>query len=489
MESNTASLVNLSTILNNLSALEKCKKESVADLVQELADARRAIHRCKSLGIEALSNPHYLRACMLDDCARSAPEGIFDRKSGVRICFPKTILENWTKPLLVVGAPGFGKTSFCKWHALQDAERFTTGVSRTLPVYVPLYRLSYEPGDSFEKTFLKTLGKSALINNGDSQVNRTVRVYLDGLDEVPSHERRREIVELARKGIDSNKSYQVILTSRDYVYGRWLDFFPRVALGGFEHTDIMELIDKWLGSSSESHKRFCEQIEKMPALRSLMQTPLLATLVVLVFRQTGKLPESRPRLYEIFIDLLSGGWDLAKGVLRESRFGQTVKVMILTGLAASLQEHRRREFYGHDLKSVIGSTLSTSMLTEWEGIQYELLIDGLITKSGSVMQFCHHSFQEYLAAKNLLGNPEPISASRALESYMCGDDWWKEVIVFYIGLSTNPTELTSWISNQIRRISSLHYVNLKPSQIQDLRTAVAEAFPNLSSDSLRLAYI
>jgi hypothetical protein len=59
-----------------------------------------------------------------------------------------------------------------------------------------------------------------------------VRLYLDGLDEIASHEQRREVVNLAKQGAASGVKYQIILTARDYIYAEWLDWLPRITLGG-----------------------------------------------------------------------------------------------------------------------------------------------------------------------------------------------------------------------------------------------------------------
>jgi predicted NACHT family NTPase len=71
-------------------------------------------------------------------------------------------------------------------------------------------------------------------------------------------------------------------------------------------------------------------------------------------------------------------------------------------------------------------------LKEWEVLQEELVIDGLLTKSGDVLQFSHHSFQEFLAANDFIGSPEPTRVNRALEAYLRGDDWWGQVLEFYL---------------------------------------------------------
>jgi hypothetical protein len=52
-----------------------------------------------------------------------------------------------------------------------------------------------------------------------------------------------------------------------------------------------------------------------------MHVPLLGTLVIAVFKKMKSLPESKIKLYEIFVELMCGGWDLAKNVRRDTRFG------------------------------------------------------------------------------------------------------------------------------------------------------------------------
>jgi predicted NACHT family NTPase len=56
-----------------------------------------------------------------------------------------------------------------------------------------------------------------------------------------------------------------------------------------------------------------------------MRVPLLATLIIAVFRnpRLKKLPESKVRLYELFVELHSGGWDAAKNISRNSSYGST----------------------------------------------------------------------------------------------------------------------------------------------------------------------
>jgi uncharacterized coiled-coil protein SlyX len=477
----------LSTATRLAKKLNDRRSEALSLSRKSLADLQRTLLSGNLDGIKALSHPSFLQTCIMDTGVRTAPADTFISKLSLRVSFPKDILNEWDKHLMIVGSPGYGKTSFCRWHALQDAESFSLGKSNIIPVYVPLYQFSRRQLGSFEDSFLKNLGKSALLSDttaGANGSNIRVRLYLDGLDEIASHEQRRQVVNLAKIGAAGGIKYQIILTARDYIYAEWLGWLPRITLGGFSDEDINELVNRWLGQNSDNNKRFWTQINAMAALTNLMRTPLLATLIIMVFRQTGGLPESRASLYESFIKLLSGGWDLVKGVLRESKFGERVKLQVLGTLANNLQESRRREFSGQDLKKALNSTMSGPILKEWEVLQDELIIDGLLTKSGNILQFSHHSFQEFLAAKDFIGSPEPTRANRALEAYLRGDDWWGQVLEFYIGMSTNPTEITEWLTNQIWTLRS-RSVNVINSQIESLRDALSESFPRYSREAIK----
>ena len=293
------------------------------------------------------------------------------------------------------------------------------------------------------------VGKSALLTSRSRSLNigdQRIRVYLDGLDEIPVVSRRWEVLGLARKTAEQDANIQIILTSREYVYDRQALWLPTLRLSEFEEAQSELLIAGWLTEQASEVQSFRAQLQAAETLKPLMRIPLLATLIILVFRQTRRLPENRTRLYEMFIDLLSGGWDLAKGVQRGSSFGSVVKLMVLRRLAAKVHLDGKRNFGAVDLKYTIRTTLSSKFMDHWEGLEQELLQDGIITKVGVAYEFSHLSFQEFLAARDLLGDPTSMRAEVVLEKFLRGEDWWREVLSFYAGLAGKPNEILAWLS-------------------------------------------
>src|SRR5439155_10052536 len=105
-----------------------------------------------------------------------------------------------------------------RWNALNDLEKLLDGRSSTLPVYVPLHQVADIEKRSFKEAFLQHAGVSALLpKHGRTHYNRT-RVYLDGMDEVPSPATQKRISQLAAEATKHDPSLQVIITARDYVY-------------------------------------------------------------------------------------------------------------------------------------------------------------------------------------------------------------------------------------------------------------------------------
>jgi predicted NACHT family NTPase len=245
VDSEPISLPHRERFVDQLKNLIQQRHTFLSSFEQKLQKLKRTVASPEFQGVSAFGHEDYRNACYLNECARAAPEGVFSYSNATLIVsFSQDILEEWGGPLLIVGAPGFGKTSFCRWHALLDAKQYNIGQSNTLPVYVPLHQFSRKKIGTFQETFLQRLGQSGLITNRDQTSPSRVRVYLDGLDEVAVPERRKELVDLAKIGADQNSNYQIVITSRDYIYGDWIDWAPKIYLSEFNDLEVREFIDK-----------------------------------------------------------------------------------------------------------------------------------------------------------------------------------------------------------------------------------------------------
>jgi hypothetical protein len=94
----------------------------------------------------------------------------------------------------------------------------------------------------------------------------------------------------------------------------------------FDDQEVRQLTEKWLDNDQSRVSAFYGKLRQVSSLASLMKVPLLGTLILAVYNHGHEgLPESRPRLYEMFVRLLAGGWDAAKNINRGSKFKSSIE--------------------------------------------------------------------------------------------------------------------------------------------------------------------
>jgi hypothetical protein len=362
------------------------------------------------------------------------------------------LLDSTTRPLLITGAAGYRKTSFCRWNTLNDINDLSADPGGRLPIYIALHRVAQGPLESFEQLLhlgaLDDLGPLG-VETGEL-LSRKLRLYLDGLDEVPSVARQREIIEFAREKVAQLPNMQVVVTGRDHVHGPWLHWLQRVSISEFSSAEVDEFVDKWLQHDNSNVKKFNDQLAKVPNIVPLLRVPLLASLILSVYRKVEQLPDSKVRLYDLFVGLLCGGWDDAKRVQRQGQFGPEIKKQVLTRVAGTLQQSKKRECTDEEFRRAIAG-VAPKLATKWTDLLEDLIKDGLLLPTGSWYGFAHLSFQEYLAAKDLLDSTGNDATIR-LRWYLEGDDWWKEVLAFYVGMLQNPESAQNWIRDTKREV-------------------------------------
>ena len=391
------------------------------------------------------------------------------------------IIADAERLVLLVGPAGSGKTSFCKSHAIRDAENCLRNHDSRLPVYVPLHRFATSIPESLEDAFLFAPDLRPLIG---ANPDVPVRLYLDGLDEIPDTERQKTIITFARVAIECNPRLGITITARNHIHGPWLSNIPRVYVDELTDDQQRMLARKWLVTDAAMDE-FFSHLRNVPPLKKVMGIPFLATLIIAVYRHQKTLPPNRVSLYKLFVELLCGSWDAVRGIHRQGRFGMHDKRLVLIRLAMLNHLARRRDASDSNLRSAIKGSLE-ALLPAWMDLRDELVSDGLLISTGVTLRFSHLSFQEYLASEGL-SDPSGSRAAHSLKEFFRGDDWWKEVLTFYVARQGHPPETESWLIREARRCfktasSKAITGGELDGRLNYLRGILRESFPSFTSE-------
>jgi hypothetical protein len=462
---------------------EELRKAAVELLKSECSRIQQLTPSKYSNARDWLAAPELKSYCSLLDLDESLP-GVIRFQNQIRhLTLEQDFLTSDLKLVILSGPAGFGKTSFCKHQAIADAEAMLAQDSDILPVFVPLYKFAYGVPNDVVSAFFDSPELKTLINDTDR--NTKVRLFLDGLDEVPNKAQQAQIVELATTALEQMTDLQIVITARDHVVGPWLDGIVRLKVQPLNEIQQKTLVTKWLGSV-EATNAFFSQLTQDSPLRPLLGVPLLANLIAAVYKKQQYLPPNRTALYSLFIELLCGGWDTVKGIKRQDRFGVHDKRLVLARLAVNNHLSKSRDASIEGFRAAVKQSLSK--LAEHSGdLLTEILQDGLLVSTGNGLRFSHLSFQEYLAADFFAtAGPYRHRAQHAMRLFYAGEDWWKEVLNFYVTSTSDPADMEEWLIERAKDCrSSLSAEMVLNGQLDErlgyLRKALREAFPSYSS--------
>ncbi len=372
--------------------------------------------------------------------------------------------------LLIIGDPGFGKTTLLKYYAITclDGGYQKLGFDKPiLPLYLPLRELV------LTKSLCENLVDWAKRHEHkitddvfyDWLHNKTSLVLLDGLDEISEIEKRRQVC----KWIDEKAAG--LTKARFVVTSRWTGYKKLDGIEiGFDHlrADIKEFtpqqqeefIRKWFAAVARvsmppkgeeadwkernlkrASKRAQELIDYLKksenkALRELMVSPLLLQIIAILGKERAFHATNRTELYSAALNYLLDYRDRKRELYPKLPAKQARSVLAPT--AFWMQEKVRRDDVSRDdmhdtllpFLKPIDDKLSPGEfcknLCERAGILAELGTDEYI--------FRHKSFREYLCSLHIFEKAHDSKFLEKLVAYF-GDDWWEEPFRFFMGES------------------------------------------------------
>ncbi|MBI5555751.1 MAG: SUMF1/EgtB/PvdO family nonheme iron enzyme [Elusimicrobia bacterium] len=185
-------------------------------------------------------------------------------------------------------------------------------------------------------------------------------------------------------------------------------------------------------------------------VEELITTPLMLTAACILYHYDKQLPEQRAELYDKFINSLI-----------YKRFDDPIVVLdSLMMLAFETHKKRARNF---DKTLAIEILTLTNPKAENESPrQYELRLDeefnrieqncGLLKLENGEYSFWHLTFQEFLAAREIVVHMRMRDYAQAIAGYW-DDDWYDEVIELFIGhlSNTSRAEANGLVGDELKK--------------------------------------
>ena len=377
--------------------------------------------------------------------------------------------------LVVLGHPGAGKTTLleymvcvaCRTHGNSDR-----GIAGLLPIYVPLRRCS-----SLGKTFLDQLTdpttrllppdllKTYPPGFFESYLNKGKCLLLfDGLDEVLNEDEYVAAARMVETTAAIFPKCRVIVSSRLAGWRNLLGSqFTRFVIRDLSKREIAGLVNQWYlavineqvhDASKDSHRvtaarriahghaeKMLAVLKSNPRLMQIAETPLILSLMCLVFYMRQDLPRKRAKLYEECIEILLEDWDRREKQMKVSGMPTLEKrVILLERIAVRLFENSVSELSKEELERVLEAAVDQldCDLTPAELVRFIEERSGIISeKALGVYGFNHLTFQEFFAAKGISRSADGLQ--RLYERFKQAEI--EEVVLLYAGIVERGDDL------------------------------------------------
>lgn len=382
---------------------------------------------------------------------------------------PSPALEtvNNHQHLIIFGKPGAGKSTFSSHLAI------TCCKNDSQPDWIPvLLRLR----DLDTPTPFKLLELLGVAFDRDQSITQQIlksgKVFLilDGLDEISSQFRQEICQEINNFITSAYYANKIVITCRAEVKDYKLSsVFECVEISDFEEPQQKLFIEKWfsidnndsaswLAAKLQQHLECNSQtlintLLRNDRLRELAKTPILLSLICLVYVSDGVLPKKRSLLYERGLDILLEQWDDNRRV--ENRVESAAyKILTSDDKQKILSELARYKFEQTEDVFAFEQAEALKVIAQYRNISHQeslQILEGIAADHGLLFQsarkkweFSRLTFQEYFVAKWFVQHQDWQKLAHNLFKPR-----WREVFLLTTEMSQSADKLLVLMKPQI----------------------------------------
>ena len=348
---------------------------------------------------------------------------------------------------VLLGDPGAGKTTAAR--ALMHAHANSSGGRTPFLVTVREYAKAQQSVvDHLDQVIESSYQCAPLPGWVQRQLlDGAALVIFDGLDELIDTSRRADISSIIEHFCTEYPLARVLVTSRFVGYEQApLDEeqFVRYRIDRFDDDQVAEYALKWFTSdgtlapdqAEKDAESFVAESASVPDLRS---NPLLLSLMCVLYRGEGYIPQHRAEVYRRCADLLFHTWDASRHIhvalsITQAQITRTLRSLaywLLTreDTSTAVTEHalirKTAELLARDIQGAEEAQAAAAEFVRFCHGRGWIFADVGTTADGEPMYtFAHRTFLEYFAAEHLAVTADtPEDLARTLLPKVTRGEW------------------------------------------------------------------
>lgn len=310
--------------------------------------------------------------------------------------------------ILIEGIAGQGKSIFLRYLCSNELEK-----GNYIPLFIELRKIDK---DSMLHERIFATFESLGFNIDDyifSKLASTGKILLllDAFDEIPNDLKSlvlREIEDISSK----YPSLKFVITTRPHQTIFHSPFIQTVKIDFLRNLEYIDVINK-ISESEEKKESLIHHIDsRAPHLKGLLTTPLMVTLLVILYKSYDILPNTLSGFYDALFPTMLSRHDGSKpGFIRDKRthlddsqYRRVFEMIcIVTKETESISLSRERI---HDIAEEVLEKCDLQV-SPYLFIDDIVHITCLILHEGDEYRFIHKSVQEYYTASFIKRKPEP----------------------------------------------------------------------------------
>jgi len=339
--------------------------------------------------------------------------------------------------VLLVGKPGSGKSTVLQRFRWEWASEALKEGDRPIPVLVQL-RSDRSIVQAICAEFRQAKLRVSREEVDDLLLDGRLLLLLDGVNEMPSQQRRQELQLFHYDNPDT----PMIFTTRDLALGGSLGIQKKLEMCALTEAQMREFVHKHLPQDGDL---LLQQLRDR--LREIAETPLLLEMMCKVFKNSGKIPQSKGELFQEF----DRQYEEFKGPASVSEDFRRFKSDLLQQLAfVMLQGDSQRPTDGwvaisrRKAEGILKCWLRDEeeqeplkKAKEWlEDLRKHHLLQ--VAAKPEEIEFHHQLFQEYYAGRALLklfeDKHSDVMDDERLQHFYLNYFKWTEPLAFMLSL-------------------------------------------------------